>query len=172
MSLWTRGWEGAGKLPEGTLPGGTGTAHLRQQAGSLGRREHPVPVGWFPTAFLPSLPQKPVHRVCCYPHQRTTGPVHCPPRQKRWASSALAGLRNLESTKPPACPGLEFRTLMNLKGEPLHLYFHRTLRFSSFFFFLIFYALTVSQFFPLCPSTSIVNPHTIVYVHGSFIYVL
>lgn len=37
------GGRGAGKLPEGTLPGGTGPAHLRQKAGSLGRMGAPFP---------------------------------------------------------------------------------------------------------------------------------
>ena len=46
------------------------------------------------------------------------------------------------------------------------------------FIFYSFYVLHCSNYFPLCPpspsppTTSIVNPHTAVHVHGSFIYVL
>ena len=46
-----------GKLPEGTLPEGAGPAHLRQQAGSLGRKGAPRPLlaGFLGCSRHPSL---------------------------------------------------------------------------------------------------------------------
>lgn len=43
-----------GELPEGTLPGGTGPAHLRQQPGSLGRMGARFPC-WLGSCDAPAL---------------------------------------------------------------------------------------------------------------------
>lgn len=100
-----------------------------------GEREHRS-AGWVPVMLLPSLPQGLGTGRGSVPRptpQHTPGPAHCPP-SSQGGRLCLAGLINLESTKPPTCSGLEFTMLVNLKGKNYSFIFtNLCLRFSSFF---------------------------------------
>lgn len=84
---------------------------------------HLFPLGWVPVMLLPSLPQGRMHGedFCHRILPISTLLVRCAALlgRKGKVNSVLAGLPDLEPTKPPSCPGTEFRRLVNLEKKTI-----------------------------------------------------